>query len=436
MAADQPLITINDVREIRYLNKNYDQTEFDSYVREIQRNYLEPLLGYDLYADLMENLTDQNYLDLLNGALYSHNPNLIGDSTFEIDHNVIILTEFFTNNANGWTFNNTEIAAGKLSATGGLGTANLDMSTVENAILEALVPGYDYWISFTIDANVGGIAINLGGQGGVVHNGTGAVSEVITMGTANSDLQFTFATSGSIDVLKVYRVSDLSPWVYLRNYLWRTEDNEAELLTSLDTEGTLNQYTSGDANKKYQAMYEFRTGAFTGEEVEINFGVGNSTFPFLSETQQLIYLLKSGIIETIADFTNIEIEVFAESPIFIKNVTLRSMENSIRFQGIKKYLAYLFLYLHVKEGDINYTGSGTKQYDAENSSPAKNNLQRDVISQHFKNAKRIGDSVLDYLTYNSIYYPFYNSVQPNEAVNERLQFKVHGKNFKRGDVIL
>ena len=71
---DQVIIKIDDVREIRNLSNNVDY--FDKYAREVQYKYLQPLLGDELYAAMLDDL-DVNgdpqttrFIDLLDGQRY------------------------------------------------------------------------------------------------------------------------------------------------------------------------------------------------------------------------------------------------------------------------------------------------------------------------------------------------------------------------------
>ena len=71
MALDElVLITNTEVRSVRYITENYDATKFALFAREIQRDYVMPLLGTDLYIDLLDNVSSQIYVDLLDGKDY------------------------------------------------------------------------------------------------------------------------------------------------------------------------------------------------------------------------------------------------------------------------------------------------------------------------------------------------------------------------------
>lgn len=70
MLADKTLITIEDVRLVRYLSKNYEFDKFQALCLEVQRNYVLPLLSAELYTDLITGENSEsnlNYRDLLDG---------------------------------------------------------------------------------------------------------------------------------------------------------------------------------------------------------------------------------------------------------------------------------------------------------------------------------------------------------------------------------
>jgi len=106
------------------------------------------------------------------------------------------------------------------------------------------------------------------------------------------------------------------------------------------------------------------------------------------------------------------------------------------FYGAKMYLIYLFLYLYFKEGDLNYTDSGKKTYNAENSTDARTNLNSSIINNHFNSAKVIGESITEFLEYNKDLYPLYKSTDTNTDVNYRFDFKVLSNNYRRDKIII
>ena len=75
MTFDKLIFTLDDVRLVRKVSINID--DFDQYAQEVQRNYLEKILGVELYTALQNNLdasnhpVDQRFIDLVNGVQYS-----------------------------------------------------------------------------------------------------------------------------------------------------------------------------------------------------------------------------------------------------------------------------------------------------------------------------------------------------------------------------
>lgn len=73
---DQVFFTIDDVRQIRHISVNID--DFDMYAREVQRNYVQRVLGDDLYDAFQDDLVggipqSQRFIDLVDGITYDIN---------------------------------------------------------------------------------------------------------------------------------------------------------------------------------------------------------------------------------------------------------------------------------------------------------------------------------------------------------------------------
>lgn len=107
----------------------------------------------------------------------------------------------------------------------------------------------------------------------------------------------------------------------------------------------------------------------------------------------------------------------------------------VNFRGSKIYLIYLFLYLYFKEGDINYSDSGKKTYNVENSTDARTPLNSSITSNHFTNAQNFGEDITKYLNDNSADYPLFESSETNQNVNFRFGFNVLGANYRRSRII-
>ena len=73
------LINLVDIRKVRYLSNNYQEEKLDAFVLEVQRRYLEPLLGVELYQDLFDSVTDQTSGSLVVGREYEITEYQTGD---------------------------------------------------------------------------------------------------------------------------------------------------------------------------------------------------------------------------------------------------------------------------------------------------------------------------------------------------------------------
>tara|TARA_R110000822_G_scaffold10646_6_gene40160 strand:+ start:1839 stop:2372 length:534 start_codon:yes stop_codon:yes gene_type:complete len=74
--AETTIITKDDIR-LTWANfdKNLKDTQVDPFILKAQRSDLKPFLGDALYYDFIENLIDANYVDLLDGVVYSYQGN-------------------------------------------------------------------------------------------------------------------------------------------------------------------------------------------------------------------------------------------------------------------------------------------------------------------------------------------------------------------------
>lgn len=70
MAFDTLIFTIDDVRAVRSSTSRHIE-DFDVYAQEVQRNYLEKILGAKLYAAMISNPTETRFVNLINGETYN-----------------------------------------------------------------------------------------------------------------------------------------------------------------------------------------------------------------------------------------------------------------------------------------------------------------------------------------------------------------------------
>lgn len=77
---DKLFFTLENVRQVRKVSKNIDN--FEVIAREVQINYVERLIGSDLYAALQDDLIggfpqQERFVELLEGVRYEHNSRVI-----------------------------------------------------------------------------------------------------------------------------------------------------------------------------------------------------------------------------------------------------------------------------------------------------------------------------------------------------------------------
>lgn len=65
------LISVTDFTNNKYLSQNLDDRDIDPIIDEAQEFDLKPVLGRELYLDLITNFTETKYQELLNGKTYT-----------------------------------------------------------------------------------------------------------------------------------------------------------------------------------------------------------------------------------------------------------------------------------------------------------------------------------------------------------------------------
>lgn len=76
MSFDSLIFTLDDVRQVRK-SVSINIEDFDQYAQEAQRNYLEKILGVELYTALQNDLINgvpqtQRFIDLVDGTQYTY----------------------------------------------------------------------------------------------------------------------------------------------------------------------------------------------------------------------------------------------------------------------------------------------------------------------------------------------------------------------------
>lgn len=72
---DSLIFDLTDVRMIRKVSVNID--DFDMYAQEVQRNYLQKLLGDKLYTAMILAPEEARFSDLINGTIYEDGRDVI-----------------------------------------------------------------------------------------------------------------------------------------------------------------------------------------------------------------------------------------------------------------------------------------------------------------------------------------------------------------------
>ena len=67
------LINITDFTENKFVTQNLDSRDIDPVITEAQEFDIKPVLGAAMFYDMMNNLTTQKYIELLDGKTYTPN---------------------------------------------------------------------------------------------------------------------------------------------------------------------------------------------------------------------------------------------------------------------------------------------------------------------------------------------------------------------------
>lgn len=65
------IIELSDFTEYKFLTQNMELEELQPVIDEAGRFDIQPLLGPEMYYDLLNNQTAQKYIDLVNGKVYT-----------------------------------------------------------------------------------------------------------------------------------------------------------------------------------------------------------------------------------------------------------------------------------------------------------------------------------------------------------------------------
>ncbi len=71
--SNQSLINLTDFTENKHLTQNLDSRDIDPIILEAQEFDVKPVMGSAFYYDMMNNVTDSKYVELLDGKVYTPN---------------------------------------------------------------------------------------------------------------------------------------------------------------------------------------------------------------------------------------------------------------------------------------------------------------------------------------------------------------------------
>lgn len=97
----------------------------------------------------------------------------------------------------------------------------------------------------------------------------------------------------------------------------------------------------------------------------------------------------------------------------------------VQYEGLKVYLAYLWLYTFAREGNFKYSEVGPSQYQDDNSQRAGNRSDQDTKKQLGKNANLQGRGTIDFLMTFRADFPLYTPI-PAEA-SKVVSWRVRGR---------
>lgn len=120
-------------------------------------------------------------------------------------------------------------------------------------------------------------------------------------------------------------------------------------------------------------------------------------------------------------------------PSSVNNVRLLNGEvytnnenQQILYEGLKTYLAYLWLYTFAREGNLKFAEVGISQYQDDDSERAGNRSDQDTKKQMGKNANFLGRETIDFLTDNKNDFPLFI---PEKQIQPRIiEWSVIGNN--------
>lgn len=110
-------------------------------------------------------------------------------------------------------------------------------------------------------------------------------------------------------------------------------------------------------------------------------------------------------------------------------VYTNNQNEKILYEGLKTYLAYLWLYTFAREGNLKFSEVGPSQYQDDDSKRAGNRSDQDTKKQMGKNANFLGRETIDFLVDNKDDFPLFI---PEKQIQPKIvEWSVIGRNVGR-----
>lgn len=110
-------------------------------------------------------------------------------------------------------------------------------------------------------------------------------------------------------------------------------------------------------------------------------------------------------------------------------VYTNNQNEQILFEGLKTYLAYLWLYTFAREGNLKYAEVGISKYQDNDSERAANRSDQDTKKQMGKNANFTGRATIDFLVDNKNDFPLF--IPEKQIQPKVVDFSILGRNVSR-----
>jgi hypothetical protein len=154
--------------------------------------------------------------------------------------------------------------------------------------------------------------------------------------------------------------------------------------------------------------------------------------PFVNEVQEF-YLLPLLGVDLYEDV--IANPTAANNAKLLAGETYAYGSRNYKFQGVKKYLIYLFFYKYSLEGQVKYTDSGRQNFEVDFATKSQRGIDAQVISNFIDKANLIGVETREYLERNLSTFPLYESGLASDIPNKDFKFDVVGHTYRKSRVV-